>query len=236
MTKFKKRLLYIGVVLSILLWSIVATRGWYTSAHKKCPDAETIVLRDTIYKYPLPTAVISPKDTVAGPNKTKVGKYIAKILGKENKHKVKSGENLYRIGLKYGMTAEQLRILNNLPDYNIEAGQWIYLGTIEERLATAPKVDSVYTYEQTFGDSTNITGTVTTQSYGPIESMMVHYELMGSLKPRNKFYVGGGADFDRNLYVGGAYATKDGWLFTGNASLTEKRYMIGVAKELRFKK
>lgn len=40
-------------------------------------------------------------------------------------HTVAAKENLYRIGLKYGYSAEEIRIHNNLPDYTIRVGQII---------------------------------------------------------------------------------------------------------------
>jgi len=43
-------------------------------------------------------------------------------------HAVKSGENLFRIGKKYGVTADKLREWNNLTNNDIEVGQKLIVG------------------------------------------------------------------------------------------------------------
>jgi LysM repeat protein len=46
--------------------------------------------------------------------------------GNEQEHVVQSGENLFRIGLRYGFTAEELAAYNNIPDITrIDVGQII---------------------------------------------------------------------------------------------------------------
>ena len=42
-------------------------------------------------------------------------------------HKVAQGENLYRIGLKYGVSAEEIRLVNGFKDYTIYVGQSILI-------------------------------------------------------------------------------------------------------------
>ncbi|MGB9677944.1 MAG: LysM peptidoglycan-binding domain-containing protein, partial [Candidatus Ratteibacteria bacterium] len=54
-------------------------------------------------------------------------------------HTVKKGENLYKIGKKYGKTPEELKKLNNLKSSNIYPGQKIKVGAKEEKVKNKEK-------------------------------------------------------------------------------------------------
>jgi LysM repeat protein len=58
-------------------------------------------------------------------------------------HKVSQGENLYRIGLKYGCSAEDIRVLNSFKDYTIYVGQNILIPEKEVEVKTETQRGSI---------------------------------------------------------------------------------------------
>ena len=212
----RRVLLYISLFL--LLSTAVTSFGWYLSCNKPC-DPEIIEVKgDTVFIQPTPIAVTPPDSA----KKPKQG-FIARIFHKDE-HKVKEGENLYRIGLKYGLTAEELRLANKLQNYDIKAGQWLKIPAPSSR-------DTVYTYAKEFGDST-VKGTVYTQSYGAILSQSVTWESL-AYKEKNRLFMGASLDDKRNLHGMGAYEFKSGWMVTGQIGVFDRSYQVGVLK--RFK-
>jgi len=202
--------------LILLLSTALTSFGWYLSCNKPCDTEYITVKGDTVYINPEPVNGWDYRSL-----KTKNG-VIARLLGHKGEHKVKEGQNLYRIGLAYNLTAEEIRLANNLKNYDIKAGQWL---KIPEKTIK----DTVYTYQKEFGDSA-VKGTVWTQSYGKILSQSVEWKT-SLIKPKNRIFGGVTVGEFRHVGLVGAYELKSGWLLTGQVGTGG--YQVGVLKRLK---
>lgn len=164
------------------------------------------------------------------------------ILGRrENYYKVKKGDNLYRLSLKYNTTVERLMKLNNISTPDIEKGQWLYIGTQEERFVVSDTKDSLYHYSETYGNDT-LKAIVETNTIGPIQDQSVKIESKPIYIDKKRSSILIGSDFSNNpnqpvdFVVG--YNTKKGWLYTGRTSFlgSNRYYGIGVYKNIYLKK
>lgn len=208
--------------LFLLLSTALTSFGWYLACNKPCDPEIVQVKGDTVYIQPEAIGQVIPlqEDTVK-----QAIPFIKRIFGgneRDKRHKVKEGQNLYRIGLAYNLTAEELRIANKLENYDIKAGQWL---TIPKKTIQ----DTVYTYEKSFSDSA-VKGTVWTQSFGPILSQSIKWESL-AIKPKNRLFGGLGMDDRNRIYGMGAYEMKSGWLVTG--AVGDGRYQFGVLKRIK---
>lgn len=197
--------------LILLLSTALTSFGWYLSCNKPCDPEIIITEGDTVYIQPEPIWVMNPfKSKILPQGNPRVG------------HKVKKGENLYRIGLKYGLTAEELRLANKLANYDIKAGQRLTIPKPSEK-------DTVYTYHKEFGDST-VKGSIWTQSYGPILSQSVEWKT-SLIKPKTRYFGGVSLDDQNRLNGIGAIELKSGFMITGQFG--QSGYQIGFLKRLR---
>lgn len=97
---------------------------------------------DTIYsislRYDVSMEAIMAANNLANPDSLTVGQPLdipapgagapppATVVGSEQTHVVSAGQNLFRIGLQYGCTADQLSAYNNIPaPYTIYVGDQI---------------------------------------------------------------------------------------------------------------
>ena len=165
-----------------------------------------------------------------------------RILGRrENYYKVKKGDNLYRLSLKYNTTVDRLMQLNGITTPNIEKGQWLYIGTQEERFVVSNIKDSLYHYSETYGNDT-LKATVETNTIGLMQDQSVKLESKPIYIDRKKPSILIGSDFSNdpnqpiNFVVG--YNTKKGWTYTGRTSFlgNNRYYGIGVYKNIYLKK
>lgn len=198
--------------LILLLSTALTSLGWYLSCNKPCDPEIIITEGDTVWIKPEPVWVMNPfKDKV-----------IPAKRAENKRHKVRTGENLYRIGLKYGLTAEELRLANKLANYDIKAGQRLTIPKPSEK-------DTVYTYHKEFGDST-VKGSVWTQSYGPILSQSVEWKT-SLIKPKTRLFGGVSLDDQNRLNGIGAIELKSGFMITGQFG--QSGYQIGFLKRLK---
>jgi membrane-bound lytic murein transglycosylase D len=71
------------------------------------------------------------------------------ITEKVELHVVQAGETLFSISRKYNLSVEQIRELNNLPDYSLKAGQELILnGNIKEKVTDTEVTDFVHEVKQ----------------------------------------------------------------------------------------
>lgn len=197
--------------LILLLSTALTSFGWHLACNKPCDPEIIITQGDTVYIQPEPVWVMNPfKSKILPQGNPRVG------------HKVKKGENLYRIGLKYGLTAEELRLANKLSTYDIKAGQRLTIPKPSEK-------DTVYTYHKEFGDST-VKGSVWTQSYGPILSQSVEWKT-SLIKPKTRLFGGVSLDDQNRINGIGAIELKSGFMITGQFG--QSGYQIGFLKRLK---
>jgi len=211
---------------------VLTSLGWYLSCNKPCDPEYITVKGDTVFLQPEPISVISVNDK--SDTIPKKGGLMSFFSGKKNHHKVKEGENMYRIGLKYGIPAITLQALNKRPNFDIKAGEWLYIGTPKERDSALAqlKADSIYTYEKEFGDK-SVKGRVITQSTGPMLSQSIYFESLAE-KPKNRLFLGGSIDRTRTLSGMAGYELKSGWLITGQYGVIgTNNVQIGVMKRLK---
>lgn len=216
----------------LLISTVLTSFGWYLSCNKPC-DPEIITVKgDTVYLKPEPVSVIAISDNV---NTTPPKQGILSVFHRKvNYHKVKEGENMYRIGLKYGIPAITLQAFNKRSTFDIKAGEWLYIGTPKERDSALAqlKADSIYTYEKEFGDKA-VKGRVITQSTGPMLSQSIYWESLAD-KPRNRLFVGGSVDRLRTLSAMGAFELKSGIMVTGQVGVIgSNNVQIGILKRIK---
>jgi LysM repeat protein len=85
----------------------------------------TAVLSITVTTVPTNTVPTVPPPTVASPEQP-TATAVPGTTGTEQVYTVKAGDNLFRIGLNYGCTVDQLSAYNNIPaPYIIYPGQQI---------------------------------------------------------------------------------------------------------------
>lgn len=210
------------IIILLLLWS-----GWSYYQLNKCWENPVIVDRpvriEEVHPAPVPDIIIPPakKDT----NK------IIPVRTKKNNlyHKVRKGENLYRLSLKYGTTVARLKELNQLFSDEIKKGSHLYIGTEQERA-----VDStLYTYSEYFGNDT-LNATVHTQSYGPILNQSVDLYSKPIIKYRGGLSAGLEISTNPiapiNLLL--SYRNKAGYHIIGSTNFNY--YSVGVMKDIRF--
>jgi hypothetical protein len=186
-----------------------------------------MVKGDTVWIQPEPVSVIAISDKKPEEKKTLFNR-------KVYYHKVKEGENMYRIGLKYGIPAITLRDFNKRPNFDIKAGEYLYYGTPKERDSALVKLkaDSIYTYDKEYAEN-GIKGRVITQTTGPMLSQSVFWENLAE-KPKNRLYLGGSVDRYRTLSGMAGYELKSGWLITGQYGIIgTNNVQIGVLKRLK---
>lgn len=104
------------------------------------PTQHTVQAGETLFSisalYGVPVADIQAANNIADPNNLTVGTVLtipapgtAPVAttpptgGGETVHIVQAGENLFRIGMKYGFTAQELATYNGIPNVNV-----IYVG------------------------------------------------------------------------------------------------------------
>ena len=86
-----------------------------------------------IAMIPLPTATPSP---TAEPTQITAGEQASPQIGVQTTHIVQRGENLYRIGLKYGVSAEAIAQINGIANPNlIFVGQRLTIPTGEASIS-----------------------------------------------------------------------------------------------------
>ena len=183
---------------------------------------------------PVPDIVLTPRDTTI---KIVPKKKVSYGSSRTNYHRVKRGENLYRISLRYGTTVDRLKELNHLFTDEIKKGAWIYIGTEAER---AILNDSIYTYSEYFGNDT-LNATVHTQSLGKILNQSVDLYSKPIISYRSSLL--GGVELSSNssapinLMLG--YRTKNGLSIIGSTNLYnpdgKRFYSVGVLKDVRLK-
>lgn len=163
-----------------------------------------------------------------------------RVTGKHNYHKVKKGENLYRIGLLYKVPYKFLMEVNKFKTVDIESGQWIYLGNEDDRLAyvsrQAKKIeaDSLYIYNKRYGDSLNY-AMVYTEAFGPIltQSVDLHFSTLRTKQKRFGFGVAVSNSYYSPYEIQGGYF-KNNTLFTGGVGLGKRTIVkIGVLKLIK---
>jgi LysM repeat protein len=211
------RTLIISFIIILALLIIGGCIGWYL---KPCGTDVIYIKGDTTFIQPKPERLIRWDYRSLKP---KTGLF-ASITGHKGEHKVREGENLYRIGLKYGLTAEELRLANRLASYDIKAGEWLKIPSKTIR-------DSVYQYEKEFGDSV-VKGRVFTQSFGPILSQTVEWQA-GMPKRRAELYLGASLDDMMGISAIGAVQLNDKWLLTTQYGINYKNLQLGVLKRIR---
>ncbi len=161
------------------------------------------------------------------------------LLGrKKYYHKVKSGENLYRLSLKYNTTVQRLMELNRLPNTNINKGEWIYVGTQEERMVIPTSKDSLYHYEEKYGNDT-LGAIVKTDALGPIQTQFITIKAQSIEVEKNHLFVG--AEFSNDplqpINLGLGLDHKSGWTVVGKTTLigADRYYQLGIYKDIKFK-
>lgn len=216
--------------LFLLLSTALTSFGWYLACNKPCDPEIIITQGDTVWIKPEPIAVfpVTNNSNISNISNYSSGfsnLFKSKILPQGNPrvgHKVKKGENLYRIGLKYGITAEELRLANKLANYDIKTGQRLTIPKPSEK-------DTVYTYHKEFGDST-VKGSIWTQSYGPILSQSVEWKI-SLIKPKTRLFGGVSLDDQNRLNGIGAIELKSGFMITGQFG--QSGYQVGFLKRLK---
>jgi len=223
--------------------------GLYIWLHKcKCPEIEPV---EAVYlaREPLSKDSIVPETVIAIPDskfdtlfsEVKMERPKKKLFQKENWHRVKRGENLYRIGLKYGVPYEFLMQINNMKTPDIKVGQQIYLGTVEQRKAYLSKLvkekgisaDSLYIYNKYYGDSL-FGAEVYTESFGPINNQVVTLKYTPFERPKNHIYLGVKTDFQNSVSLQGAFINKKGWGLTGATNLYNAPTLeVGFLKKIK---
>lgn len=207
----------------------------------KCPEITNVnkfIQADTLE----PVAIIAIPDdkfdtlfTVTPTKPKKKPSLTQRITKRHNYHKVKKGENLYRIGLKYGVPYSFLMEINKLKSVDIKAGQWIYLGTEDDRqnYLTKYKADSLYIYNTRYGDSL-AWAEVYTESLGPIVNQAVEINFRQET-PKIRFGIG----VQLNTLSAFPYEVKGGILnknilYTGGVIIGEKTGVsVGIIKLLK---
>ena len=238
-----KNLLILLLFVSIVANTVMGLRLWL---HKcDCPDVQYVNAfseADTLS----PETVIPIfnsnfdtlfSDTYTPPTPRKKPRLTDRVTGRHNYHKVKKGENLYRIGLKYGVPYDFLMEVNNKKSVRVQAGSWIYIGTEEERkrwLAANTKVDadSLYIYNKRYGDSLNYAD-VYTESYGPLRKQAVDFHYT---TPKNlKFGLGLGVSTNpvAPFKAKGGYL-KDGTMYTLDVGIGKQPTVgVGIIKMIK---
>lgn len=210
-------------IIAFLLIGICFTSGgWYLCCNRPCDPEYVMVKGDTVYIKPEPIAIIPPGNIPISEKPQKGVFSLFKKQSPDTLYKVRQGDNLYRIGLKYGLSAEELRLANKLSTYDIKRGQWL---AIPKRTIQ----DSVYTYHKEFGDSV-VRGEVWTQSTGQILSQSVSWSVKLPAK-KTRYYLGGSTD-GLGLSGFGAVQLKSGLMITGQAGLNGT-YQVGILKQIR---
>ena len=235
-------LLFIFVLLSGTLGVLL-----YFCKQKECPEITHInefIEAETLEPISVEPVIDTKFDALFGTTEyTHKNKPTLKqkVTGKHNYHRVKKGENLYRIGLKYGISYNFLMKLNGFKTVDIKAGQWIYLGTKEERLQhiseeAQGKADSLYIYNKRYHakDSTSYAD-VYTESYGPIVRQAVDLHMKAELDRKLRF--GLGVALSNNISspyeVRGGFLSKN-TLYTAGVGVGEKTIIsVGVMKFIK---
>ena len=101
--------------------------------------ADRLKEKTPAYAAGLPTAPAGQEEAAAGKKRGEVSQPASPAPappgspakpGATHTHTVAPGENLYRIALRYGLSMEELRRLNNLrPDQSLQVGLKLNVGT-----------------------------------------------------------------------------------------------------------
>ena len=234
--KLKKVLTNNFLVILIIILSL----GFLCNVPKSTYDKPVIYTeyRDTS-KAQLQPQIIVPNFSDTTKKVEPKQSFFNSLLGKrKNYHKVKAGENLYRLSLKYNTTVQRLMEMNRLSNTNIEKGEWLYVGTQEERLVLPTKIDSTYHYEEKYGNDT-LSAVVKTDAIGPIQTQYV--TITSKPIQVEKTHIFTGIEFSSDplqpINIGLGLDHKSGWTVLGKTTLigADRYYQLGVYKDIKFK-
>lgn len=68
-------------------------------------------------------------------------------------YRIVSGDTLYSIGSKYGVSVDELKRLNNLPNNNLSVGQVIKIPVLNTDVYTVKKGDTLYSISKSYNVS-----------------------------------------------------------------------------------